>query len=254
MAGAGKFEALTRIGFAARGIMYLLIGWLALRSGRIEDGPGIIDYLGSGGGRLLLAAMAVGFLAYGAWRAADAWTDSSGRGSDTKGLAVRAGGIVSGFLHLGLGLIAAMHAAAAGSRGGGDSAREGAAAALDLPGGGLILVLAAAGLLLTGLFQLRQALTLAFMDRLGGRGGSAGWVCWLGRAGYAARGIVFVVIAWFFWRAGSEQSSAEAGGLGAALDSLPDTLRMAVAGGLALFGLFSLVEARYRRIDAPHLR
>lgn len=249
-----KWVAATRIGFAARGIMYLLIGWLALRSGRAEDGTGILAYLASGAGRLLLAAMAIGFLAYGAWRLADAWTDGSGRGADAKGVAIRAGGGVSGIVHLGLGLVAAIHASGTGGAGGGDgdSAREGARTALSLPGGSVLLLLAAAALVLTGLFQLKKAWSLDFMTDLERGRGRGDWVCWLGRAGYSARGIVFVMMGWFLWRAAVEHRSSEAGGLGEALASLSATPQMAVAAGLFLFGLFSLVEARYRRIHRPH--
>ena len=253
MRSAGKFEALTRIGFAARGIMYLLIGYLALRAGRSEDGAGILAYLADGSGRLLLAGMAIGFLAYGTWRLMDAWGDSSGRGSDAKAVAVRAGGAVSGILHLLLGIVAAMHAISGDAGGGGNSTERGAALALDLPGGGGMLIVAAVGLLLAGVFQLRKAWTLDFMSRLGGEGSSGSWICWLGRAGFAARGVVFIVIAWSLWRAGRERSSEQAGGLGEALASLPSGLHAAVAAGLFLFGLFSLVEARFRRIDTPRL-
>ena len=41
--------------------------------------------------------------------------------------------------------------------------------------------------------------------------------------------------------------------MGAALGSLPATLQMMVAAGLLRFGVFSFVEALYRRIDAPDL-
>ena len=51
MIGIGKMEMLTRVGFAARGIMYLTIGYLALRTGRSEDGIGALSFLDSGAGR-----------------------------------------------------------------------------------------------------------------------------------------------------------------------------------------------------------
>lgn len=246
-----KWVAATRIGFAARGVMYLLIGWLALRSGRTEDGGGVLEYLASGGGRILLAGMALGFLGYGSWRLADAWTDGSGRGSDAKAIAARGGGAVSGFIHLFLAFGAVRLALNGGGSGGGDSTREGAATALAMPGGDIALILVGLALLGTGLFQLRKAWSLDFMRDLAAHDAGGGWVCWLGRGGFAARGIVFLVMAWFFWKAGSQGSSSEAGGLGDALGSLPGALQMAVAAGLLLFGLYSLVEARYRRIARP---
>lgn len=246
---AGKFELLTRGGFAARGILYGLIGWLALESGRAEDGAGALAELDGTSGRLLLAAMATGFAAYALWRMADAWIDGSGHGTDAKGLAIRAGGMVSGLLHLGLGGIALSRALAGDGGGGGDSAREGAETALSLPGGWLMLLVAAAGLAATGLFQLGRAWSLGFMKNLETGAGRGEWLCWLGRAGFAARGIVFLVMGWLFMRAAMAERSSEAGGLGEALTSLPASLQTAVAAGLLLFGLYSLIEARYRRID-----
>jgi hypothetical protein len=142
---AGKFELLTRTGFAARGILYGLIGWLALKSGRTEDGQGVLAWLDSGNGRILLAAMGVGFLFYAAWRLVEARLDTSGHGNDTKGLAVRAGGVMSGLVHLFLGAAALVHAIGDDKGGsGGDSAQQGAETMLGLPGGWLMVIAGAA--------------------------------------------------------------------------------------------------------------
>lgn len=246
------FESMTRVGFAARGIMYGLIGYLALRTGRTEDGAGTLDYLAGGSGRLLVAVMALGFFAYGLWRLVEAWLDSSGYGSEPKGLAIRAGGAISGVVHLSLGG-AALMLAIRGAGSGGSSTRESAATALGLPGGELILLLVAAGLLIAGVQQVLKAWKLDFLRHLALRAAESRRVRWLGRAGFAARGIVFLMMAWFFGQAALSGSSAEAGGIGEALSSLPATLRTAVAAGLLLFGLFSLVEARFRQIRDPRV-
>jgi hypothetical protein len=230
-------------------VIYVLMGYLALKSGRTEDGGGVLAWLASGSGLILLALMAAGLLAYGLWRLIEAWIDSAGRGSDAKGLAARAGGALSGIVHLGLAGAAALHVVGTDGGGGGDSAEAGARTALDLPGGGAMLVLVAAILLVTGLVQLANAWTLGFLRHLGGGPEARRWMSWIGRAGYLARGIVFLIMGWFFWRAGSEGSSAQAGGPADALSSLPDTLQTLVAAGLLLFGLFSFAEAWFRRID-----
>ena len=64
MSSASRLETLTRAGFAARGIMYGLIGYLALKSGRTEDGAGVLEYLAGGSGRLLVGLMALGFFGF----------------------------------------------------------------------------------------------------------------------------------------------------------------------------------------------
>ncbi|HYI63318.1 MAG TPA: DUF1206 domain-containing protein [Allosphingosinicella sp.] len=241
------FGAVTRLGFAARGLMYVLIGYLALRSGRTENAGGALDYLASAAGRPLVAAMALGFLSYGVWRLLEAWIDSEGRGDDAKGLGVRLAGAGSGIVHLGLGWVAVLAAAGQGG-GGGDSSETGASAALSVPGGELILYIAAVTFLGVGLQQFRKAWTLKFLRHLEPEAAGQRWVAWLGRTGFAARGIVFLLMGWFLVQAARAHSSAAAGGVDEALGSLPRTAQIAVAAGLLLFGLFSLTEAFYRRI------
>ena len=54
---------LTRLGFASRGLLYILIGFLVIRTGRAEDPSGALETLASGGGRTLLYLIVAGFLA-----------------------------------------------------------------------------------------------------------------------------------------------------------------------------------------------
>ena len=61
------------------------------------------------------------------------------------------------------------------------------------------------------------------------------------------------MMAYFFLRGALNDSSAETGGIGEAVASLPATLQSGVAAGLLLFGLFSLVEARFREIRDPQV-
>ena len=88
------------------------------------------------------------------------------------------------------------------------------------------------------------------------RAGAARWVVPLGRAGYAARAAVFLVIGGFLVVAAYQSDPSEARGLGGALLALQAqpfgrALFGLVALGLAAFGAFEFAEARYRRIDAP---
>lgn len=248
MLSVPSLETLTRVGFAARGVMYFLIGYLSLRFGREEDGPGAISQIAEGNGKLVVGAMAVGFLGYGIWRLSEALMDTEGNGSDAKGAAVRAGGAVSGITHVGLAFLAARLATGNANPHTGSGAEQGAATALAVPGGALLLVLAGAALVLTGLWQVRKAIRADFLRHLDGRAAGRPWVKWLGRSGYAARGLVFLVVGWFLAKAGLTANASEAGGFGAAIAALPGELHVAVPLGFLLFGLFSLVESRYRRI------
>jgi hypothetical protein len=244
------FEAVTRLGFAARGLMYASIGYLALRSGRTEDAGGVMNYLATGAGGFMVAAMAVGFFSYGAWRLLEAWVDSEGRGKDTKAIGARLAGAGSGLVHLGLGAIAVLAALHSRRGGGGDAPEDGAAMALSLPGGEALLWVGAAVLAAVGVQQFRKAWSLKFLRHLKPEALKRAWIPWLGRTGFAARGIVFLVIAWLFMQAARSHSSAAAGGIDDALGSLPRAIQVAVAAGVILFGFFSLTEAVYRKMPA----
>lgn len=246
-----KLETFTRLGFASRGVMYLLIALLVLLSGRAEDGTGAMEYLGGGPGQIVLLLMAAGFAAYGLWRLADAWLDSEGNGSEAKGIAMRVGAAGSGLVHLTLAYYAVRLASGNGGQSGGDSSREGAATALSLPGGQALLALAAAALFVVGGYQLAKAVRATFLRQLERKAAGNAVIRILGRAGYAARGLLFLIMGYLLGRAALDDNAGEAGDMGEALSSLPSSVEMIVAAGLLLFGLFSFVEARYRRINAP---
>lgn len=245
---------LTRIGFAARGLMYFTIGWLAISSGRAADNREAIASLASGGGSVLLVLMGLGFLAYAIWRLSEALIDSEGHGTDAKGLRKRVAGGASGVVHFLLALFTLRLGMGWSSGGGGGSGQEqGAQMALGLPGGTVLLALAAGVLVGVGLFQLLKAWKADFLKHFSSDVARQNWVKWTGQAGYAARGIVFVVIGWLFAQAAFSGNSAQAGGVDAALQALPQTLFYVVAAGFLLFGVFSLIEARYRRIQDPRV-
>jgi hypothetical protein len=247
-----KMEMLTRLGFAARGFMYMLVGFLAVWWGRAEDASGALKYLSNGSGKPVLLVMAVGFGAYALWRLLGAALDSEGHGSDPKGIAIRVGGAGSGLIYAGFAYSAVRLALGGhGGQGSGERAREGAAMALSLPGGQALLVVAAIGLLLGGGYQFVKAARGKFLRHLDPKAAHARWVQLTGRCGYSARGIVFLVIAGFLGLAALHQSASEAGGMHDALASLPRAVRLIVGSGLILFGMFSLVEARYRRMGNP---
>ncbi len=254
MPSAANLELLTRIGFAARGLLYLSIGYLALRFGRTENTAGAIEYLAEGGTRSLVAVMAVGFLAYGVWRLSEAIADTEGQGTGAKAMAARIGGGVSGLVHTLLAFIALNLALGKDTEAGANEASSGAAAALEMPGGHIVVLLAGAALIGTGLYQLVNAAKADFLKYLDMYAAHKPWVKWFGRAGYAARGVVFTIIGWSLLQAGLAAEADQASGMAQAIDSLEgSTLFVLVAVGFLLFGLFSFVEARHRKITDPQV-
>jgi hypothetical protein len=250
LGGESRFQSLTRVGFVARGLLYVVIGALVIGTGRTEDLGGALEYFGRGIGRLLLIAMALGMATYGLWRLADAAFGIENVGQDGKAIRKRTVAAGIGAIYLYLAYKAVRVVLAGNSQG--SSPQQHADTVLDLPGGAAVLALAALLLAVAGGYQLIKARKCSFMKRLDPDAHTP-LVQWLGRIGYAARGVIFLAVAFMIGRAAMDERSTEAGGMEQALDLLSGPLLYAVASGLILFGLFSMVEARYRRIhDAPH--
>lgn len=245
-----RLTALTRIGFATRGLLYIVIAMLILRTGRAEDQSGAIAYLGRGGGQLLLGVIAIGLTAYGLWRLADAALDIERHGADRKAVMERVGAGFSGAIHLFLAWqsVQLMRGAALS----GDGTQEGAQTAMRLPGGWALVLAGAAVLMVLGAVQMAKAAKGGFLRYLDPSVAVKPWVQWSGRVGYAARGVVFLISSYLLAMAGIEEKASEAGGMARVLSWLTSPFDVIVGVGLLAFGLFSLVEARYRRLhDVP---
>ncbi len=247
MSAPARLTTFTRLGFAARGLLYIVIALLVFRSGRSEDPSGALAELGQNGGEPLLLAMAAGFIAYGLWRLADAALNIEGHGDGAKGLGGRLAAGGSGLVYSALAW-KSVQLIDGGSGGSGDGAEEGARTAMTLPGGPMLVTIAGAVLIGAGLYQLVKAYRCSFCDRLDPSVANRPWVQWMGRGGYSARGVIFIVSGVFILGAGLESKASEAGGMEDALRWLDSPVDLAVAAGLLLFGLFSLVEARFRVI------
>lgn len=250
-----RFETFTRFGFAARGLLYILMGYLAIEAGRTLGTSDVLRTLAGGGAsRVVLGLAGVGLLAYGAWRSAEAVLDLEGSGEGLKGKAVRFGHGLSGLTHILLGLLALGLTFGVGSGGGGgDGAQTATAWLLGLPAGAWLVRLIGLGFIAGGLGEWLQAYKLGFLDQLHPWARNRAWVKWTGRLGYLARGVLFALAGVFFWRAAATENPQEAGGLGEALGSLSGWAQLLVAAGLVLFGVFSLVQALYRRITNPQV-
>ena len=249
LAVESRFQLLTRVGFAARGLLYIVIAALLILTGRTEDVAGALEYVGRGTGKYLLAILGAGMAVYGLWRLSDLAFGIEHPGGDGKALRKRGAAGFIGLVYLYL-AYKAFNVLLAGRTGSMD-AREQADTILDLPGGRLVLWAAAAVLAAAGAAQIHKAVECRFMSRLDEGASSRDWIKWMGRIGYAARGVIFFLVAFLIGRAAADRNSNEAGGMEQALDLLGGPLLVPVAAGLLLFGLFSLLEARYRRVHRP---
>ena len=249
MAHQGKFQLLTRVGFLARGLLYILVGVLAIQTGRTEDLTGALEYAGEGLGRGLLIVIAIGLATYALWRLSDAAFGTEHGSGDGKAMRKRAAAAGIGLIYL-YTSYKAFRILTVGQAETGNTHQERAADILHLPGGWIVLGAVGLFILGAGVFQLIKAAKCSYLENLDADAMSPA-VKWLGRIGYAARGIVFLSVGWMVGRAALHGRSGEVGGMERALDLLSGTSLYAVAGGLMLFGAFSMVEARYRRIHRP---
>lgn len=255
---------LARFGYAARGVVYVIIGYLAARAamgsgGRVEGTRGALaEILEKPGGRFLLGLTAVGLAGYALWRIVQASLDPERKGSDGKGIVHRLGYALSGVVHAGLALAAARMALRNSSAGqGGDGATTWTARLMEAPAGRWLVALVGLGIGAYGVYQLVRAFKTDLAKRLdlsGMRVRTRETAIRAARAGVAARGVVFLVIAYFLARAAIDYNPGEARGLQGALEALRSQaygpwLLGAVALGLIGYGLFEIVKARYRRIS-----
>lgn len=254
-------ERLARVGFAAKGVLYLTIGVLSVRAalgagGRaVTDTHGAMDALNGTFGRPLLIVLALGLAGYGIWRVIAAITDAEDQGREPKGIAKRIGAAVRGLIHLALAGTAVSLAVWQQSSGGHDKeAKHWTSRALDMPGGTYIVWGIAAAFGGYGVWQLFCAYRSKLDKRLELERLSAGVksaVIAISRFGIAARGVVFITIAVLFVRAASNRDPNEAGGTGASMRELFAFGKwpfIGIAAGVAAYGVYQLLEARYRRI------
>lgn len=263
---ARNLELLARLGFAARGLVYCLVGGLAVLAA-IGSGGGaggsknaLRSLLEQPFGATILAAVGLGLLFFAAWRIVGAVTDADNRGASAKARGVRALQALSGLVYVGLALTAFDLAL---GRGGGGGAEDQAAQdwtewALAQPLGQWAVGAVGAAIACGGLAYLWKGWRGDVLKRLSPPASARDWMRTVGRIGYAARGVTFLLIGGFVVVAAVNADSDEVRGLGGALQVLRQqpygwVLLGLTAAGLFAFGLFGFVQARYRHIDVPDL-
>lgn len=259
--GSSWLDRLTRLGFLAKGIVYLLIGTLALlaafqEGGETTDQTGIIHKIATKPfGEFLLFAIGIGLLAYAAWRFLCAFVDSENKGDGKEGMAKRAGYFGSGVIHASL-AIAALKLAIGSPSASGSSAQSWSAKVLDAPGGMFIMAALGVAIIIGGIEQFRHGMNRKFekelrMDQMNAQERET--VSKAGKWGYAARGITFVLSGAFVVFAAIQHDPSRVKGLEGALDMIASQpfgpiLMALVAAGLVGYGVYCMFAAKYRKL------
>ncbi len=252
----------ARIGQLAKGIIFISIGLLSAHAAWL----GQAEASGSRGalrsvaaqpfGRALLLVLIAGLVCYVLWLLLEVVADVNAQGRDFRGLLLRArslgvaviySGLTAGALKILLG--------ASSSDDGNSAAQDWTQQALQAPLGGWLVIAIGLGVSAGGLFLIFQAVRRNFekkldLSPLAER--TRRWVLRICVFGLCARGIVFVLIGVFLIQAGMESNAGKARGLGGALQALRaqpygTALFLIVAAGLAAYGCYSCLRARYGR-------
>jgi hypothetical protein len=257
---APAFEWLSRAGFVARGVVYAIIGILALKvafgqGGRLTNQQGALHTLAQQPfGKLLLTLVAIGLGGYSFWRLVRAAIGHGPEGADSgfDRLAALASGIAYGAMcAVAVGILLSGH-----GKGSSGDPKHAAAGILGWPGGAWIVGMAGAVIIGVALYQGYRGITKAFLkdsktEEMSPR--AAVWIGRLGMIGHLSRMVVFGLVGVFLIRAAIDYNPRKAVGLDGALaklahNSYGPVLLGLVAAGLIAFGLYSLTDARYRRI------
>lgn len=258
-------ELIVRIGYGARGLVYLSLGLVTLLAAIdvVGSSVGTTGAIGAVAeqplGRIWLWGLGLGLWAFVLWRLLQSVFDADRVGTSRKALMLRAGQASSGVFY---GIMAAtvfevldeitIDPAAD------DIAenQEKAAMLLALPFGDWLLI--GAGLIISavGVGNVLKGIGKDFCEDLACAGDLSKRFTILARAGYVARGLTYLPLALFVTLAGLSAQAEDVTSLGASLDALEaqpggSVVLGLVAIGLLAFGLFALIEARYRRIRPP---
>jgi hypothetical protein len=257
-------ERLARFGYAAKGVVYVLIGSLAAYGAFKGTGDSATDSRGAltqvvqqPFGRIMLGVVAAGLAGYALWRVVQALRDTEDKGTRWKGLAVRTGYACIGVVYAGLSFSCVSLIFGHGAGKGSDETTKGwTAFALMFPLGQLLVGLVGLGVIGFGLWQCYKAFTAKFRRKwkrheMSEHGRTLATRA--GQVGLVARGIVFGIIGLFLIQAAWWARAEEARGLSGALRALEQRpygpyVLGAVALGLVAYGLYMFVEARYRRM------
>lgn len=251
----------ARAGYAARGLIYTIIGLFAvlaaLGNGDKKDAKGALQtLLENTAGDLLAWVLIVGLASYALWRLTQAMLDTDNHGHDMKGLAIRAGLLVSAGVYAALTVYTFALWSGSGSGGSGSGGGNQLAATLaGFVGSRVVAWTLAAVFAGVGIAHVAKAVKERYARFFEAGSNEMKIVHPLAKTGLVARGIVFWVIAILFvYRGISVGEGSGNPGLGAALEFIQDLpagniLLFLTGAGLLCFAAYSFAEAIWRRID-----
>lgn len=242
-------ERLARFGYASKGAVYCIAGLLTVAGSAADQHEAFSWLREQPFGRLLLIAVALGLVGYAVYRFGSAFGDWERRGDEAAGIAIRAGSFARGVLYSGFALEVLRIALRGASAESSDAnAQHWTSRAMDAPFGRWLVAGAGLGIVIYGLTQLRMKLTRQLdTASMGPR------LIAISRFGIGARAVVFLVIGGSIFMAALRHDASRARGTEGALErlgSFGNLPLIAIGLGLAAYGVYALLNARYRRIQS----
>lgn len=259
-------ENFARFGYAAKGVVYFVVGLLAMQvalttGGKTTDTVGaLVTIVNQPFGEFLLSLIAIGLVGYVLWRIIQAVfdPDRSDQKTSAKRIVQRMG---YGFSAIAYGSLAwtAVELITGTANTSGSNIDDWTARFMGHPLGRGLVGLAGLMVIAVGISYLYRAYKADFQHRFRQDRMSRAeqqWAKWLGQLGIAARGIVFGIIGLFLVLAALHANASEARGLGGVLATLArqpfgSWILGAVALGLIAYSIYCLIQAGYRRINRP---
>lgn len=243
-----------RAGYAARGLVYVTVGGLALAAafwGGQAQGTqnALADLKSLPFGDLLLWIAGLGLLAYTIWRLIDAAMDLEDYGHDAKGIVARLGQVVTGLIHGAIG-VSVIGLAMGGGGQSGSGAENWTAKLMSMPYGPVMVGIVGAGVIGAGIYYAQKGLREKYKENIRVTR-TTERLDPLMKAGFVAEGIVVGIIGGFLIYAAFTADPQQAGGVGQALGyvrslAYGQILFGALAIGLICFAIENWIEAVYR--------
>jgi hypothetical protein len=165
-------ETLARLGYAANGVVYVVIGVLAVQAafgsgGKTTGSSGAIQTIaGQPFGKFLLALLSIGLIGYIIWCFVQAIMEPENRGTNVKGILSRLGYTASGLIYVGLAVTAVRLAMGSGSGGGGGGTQQKTASLLQQPFGPWLVGIIGALIIVVAIYQLYKSYSMKFREEL----------------------------------------------------------------------------------------
>jgi Domain of Unknown Function (DUF1206) len=258
---SASLVVLARVGLIAYGVVHLLIGWLALQiawsalASKSADVSGALRTLADEPfGKILLWLVAVGLVALALWQASEAISGYRNR-EGAKRVRTQVTSGAKAVIYAALGVSAASVALGLGSWDS-QSQQQTTSGVLAWPGGQVIVVVTGLIIIGVGVAGVVKGVKKSFSEEIDTSSMSPvarNGVARLGQVGYIAKGVAMAVVGGLLSYAALTFERQKAPGLDGALhvilaQTFGRFLLTAVALGFLAFGLFALLESRYRRM------